>query len=163
MQSGSQAGMIALTCFRIVFCFNGGYVCILGCLSMVHQSGFGGDPHHTALREQSFSMEGNLGNTYIHWRRAFRHLGFVCHLGTLETIFYDPSVHEAHEVGYLPLFDLVAPKHLCFRSPSAFWCVGVVRVHPLQWPAMCWSHRCTGIHTVPTYRYWYSLWDYATM
>ena len=63
--------------------------------------------------------------------------GFVCHLETLETIFGDPLVHDAHEVGYLPLFDLVAPEALCFRSLSAFWCGGAVRVHPLQWYAMC--------------------------
>ena len=40
--------------------------------------------------------------------------GLVCHLGTLEAIFHDPSVHGAHKVGYLPLFDIVAPEPLCF-------------------------------------------------
>ena len=62
--------------------------------------------------------------------------GLACHLGTLETIFCVPSVHGAHEVGYLPLFGIVAPEPLCFSSPSAFWCIGVVRIHPLQWHDM---------------------------
>ena len=68
-------------------------------------------------------------------------LGLVCHLGTLETIFHDPLVHGVYKVGYLPLLDIVAPEPLCLRSPSAFWCGGVVRVRPLQWPALCQLHR----------------------
>ena len=130
---------MALTC-RIVFCFKGGYICVPGCLSVVHQSGFSGDPCHNALRDQGSSMEGNLESTYIQWRRALWHLDLFA-IWELKSIFYDPSVHNAHEVGYLPLFDFVAPEHQCFKSPSAFQCKGVVRIRPLQWPAMCQLHR----------------------
>ena len=51
IQSRSWVGMMALTWCGIVFCFKGGYVYIPGCLSVVWKSGFGGDPHHSALKE----------------------------------------------------------------------------------------------------------------
>ena len=168
IQSGSWVGMMALTCCRIVFSFKGGYVCIPGCLSVVYQGGFGGDPRHSALREQSPSMEGNLrnlflGSTCILWQRALWHLELFA-IWEFKAIFHDPLVHGAHEINYLPLFDIVAPGPLCFRSPSEFWCGGIVRVCPFQWHAVCqprkqYRHR----HTVPTYRCWDSLWDYTTM
>ena len=109
-----------------------------------------------------FQYRGQLGKHTYPLAKGLVVFGFVCHLEVLQTIFYDPSVHGAHEVGYLPLFDLVAPDPLFFRSPSAFWCRGVVRVHPLQWPAMCQSHRWyrhTGTNIVPIYRCCNSLWD----
>ena len=51
IKCSSWVGMVALKCCGIVFCYKSGYVHILGCLSMVNYSGFGGDPRHSALRE----------------------------------------------------------------------------------------------------------------
>ena len=63
-----------------------------------------------------FQYEGQLGKYMYPLARGLVAFGFVCHLVTLETIFHDPSVHSAHEVGYLPLFNFVAPEHFYFRS-----------------------------------------------
>ena len=112
---------------------------VLGCLSMVYKSVFSGDPRHIALRELGSSMEGNLESTCIHWQMALWHLELFT-IWKIKTISHNPSVHGAYEVDYWPLFDIVAPEPLCFRSPSAFWCVGVVWVHFLQWHAM--YHSC---------------------
>ena len=88
-----------------------------------------------------FQYRGQFGKHMYPLAKSLVAFGFVCYLGTLETIFLDPSVHSAHDVSYLPLSGLVAPETLYFRSPSAFWCGGVVRVCPLQRPAMCRQHR----------------------
>ena len=56
-----------------------------------------------------FQYRGQLGGHMYPLARGLVAFGFVCHLGILETIFHDPSVPVAHEVGNLPLFGIVAP------------------------------------------------------
>ena len=142
--------MVALTCCGIVFCFKVGYVCVPGCLFVVYKSEFGGDPRHSALEEWGSSIQGILGSICIRWQMDLWYLE-LCTMWELKTIFHDPSVHGAHEVNYLPLFDILAPKPLYFRSPSAFWCWGVVKVYPLQWHSMFQSHRrCMHMHSTYT-------------
>ena len=55
---------------------------------------------------------GKLGKHIYPLAKVLVVFGFVCHLGTLETIFHDRSVHGAYEVGYWPLFDIVTPEPL---------------------------------------------------
>ena len=63
---------------------------------------------------------GQLGKHMYSLAKGLVEFRFLCHLGTLETIFHDPSVHGSYKVGLLLLFDLITTEHLCFRSPSAF-------------------------------------------
>ena len=125
IQSHSWVGVMALTCCGIVFCFKGGYVCILGCLSVVYESGFGGDPYQQCPERIGFQYGGQLGkHMYLLVAKGLVAFGIICYLGTLETIFCNPSVHGAHEVGYLSMFASLLPLSLCDSGPLQHSSVG---------------------------------------
>ena len=111
------------------------------------------------LERIGFQYRGQLRKNIYLLAKVLVAFGLVCYLGTLKTIFHDSSVHGAHEFGYLLLFDIVTPEPLCFRSLLAFWCMGVIRVHPYNGMPCAGRTDVTGTHTVHKYRCWDGLWD----
>ena len=146
--SGSWVGIMALTCCGIVSCFKGRYVCVPGCLSVVCTRMDLVGIHATVPWENSVPVWRALWEAQVSASEEPCSIGNCLPSWNSKLSSCDLSVHGAHEDGYLPLFDIAAPEPLCFRSPSAFWCGGVVRVRSLQWDAMCqlckWRrHTCS--------------------
>ena len=112
-----------------------------------------------------FQYGGQLGKHMYLLVKGLVAFGFVCCLGTEN--YFPWSLSAWCIWGWLlASVGLCCPWAFVFQVPFSILVWGSCKGSPLTMPAMCWSHRqhrCTGTHTVPTYRCCNGLWENTTM